>query len=108
MPENRIYDKKAFIFHFTLFCHEAAILSVEVGKYGRIVLPKKLRKKYGVDEGIRLIVTESRGRICLVPIKTYEKPTEALFGSVKTKTSIDEPKKFAREAVRIKLLEEIE
>ncbi len=78
---------------------------VEVGKYGRIVLPKKLRKKYGVDEGSRLIVTESMGRICLVPIKTYEKPTEALFGSLRTESPIDEPKHFAREASRSKIFE---
>ena len=82
-------------------------MSVEVGKYGRIVLPKKLRKKYGVEEGFRLIVTESMGRICLVPVKTYEKPTEALYGSLKGDKPIDEPKSFAREFMRKKLLEDM-
>jgi len=65
-------------------------LYVEVGKYGRIVLPKQLREKYGVHEGFRLIVTEFMGRICLVPVKV-ENP-------------VDEPKRFAREFMRKKLL----
>jgi AbrB family looped-hinge helix DNA binding protein len=82
-------------------------MSVEVGKYGRIVLPKKIRKKYGLHEGFRLIVTESMGRICLIPVKMYEKPTEALYGSVKTKEPIDEPKKVARDFIRNKLLEDM-
>jgi AbrB family looped-hinge helix DNA binding protein len=82
-------------------------MSVEVGKYGRIVLPKKIRQKYGVDEGIRLIVTEYMGRICLVPVKKYNKPTEALYGSIKVETPIDDPKALAREHIRKKLLEDL-
>ena len=83
-------------------------MSVEVGKYGRIVLPKKIRKKYGLNEGFRLIVTESMGRICLTPVKMYEKPTEALYGSVKINQPIDEPKTLAREFMRKKLLEDMQ
>ena len=82
-------------------------MSVEVGKYGRIVLPKKVREKYGMDEGIRLIITEYMGRICLVPVKKYDKPTEALYGSVKVEKPIDEPKQVAREYIRKKLLEDL-
>jgi AbrB family looped-hinge helix DNA binding protein len=82
-------------------------LSVEVGKYGRIVLPKKLRQKYGVEEGIRLIVTEYMGRICLVPVKKYDKPTEALYGSIKVETPIDDPKSLAIEHIRRKLIEDL-
>ncbi|MCW4046450.1 MAG: AbrB/MazE/SpoVT family DNA-binding domain-containing protein [Candidatus Bathyarchaeota archaeon] len=78
---------------------------MEVGKYGRIVLPKKLRRKYGVDEGIRLIITEHMGHICLVPVKKYEKPTEALYGAVKLEKPIAEPKRVAREHLRRKLVE---
>jgi len=81
-------------------------LSVEVGKYGRIVLPKRLRQKHGVHEGSRLIVTEYMGRICLVPVTTHLKPTEALFGSVKSEKPIDEPKQFARGYIRKKLIED--
>ena len=83
------------------------VVSVEVGKYGRIVLPKKIRQKYGMDEGFRLIVTEYMGRICLVPVKKYEKPTEALYGSVKVEKDIDDPKRMAREYIRKKLVEDL-
>ena len=83
-------------------------MSVEVGKYGRIILPKKIRKKYGVDEGLKLIVTESMGRICLVPIRTYSKPTDALYGSIKAEIPIEEPKTFAREFIRKKLIEDMQ
>jgi AbrB family looped-hinge helix DNA binding protein len=82
-------------------------MSIEVGKNGCIVLPKRLRKKYGIEEGFRLIVTESMGRICLVPVKTYEKPTEALYGSLKVDKPIEEPKSFAREHIRNKLLPDV-
>jgi AbrB family looped-hinge helix DNA binding protein len=80
---------------------------VEVGKYGRIVLPKKIRQKFGVHEGFRLIVTESRGRICLVPVKTYSNPANALYGSITVEAPIDEPKTLAREFIRKKLLEDM-
>ena len=83
-------------------------MSIEVGKYDRIVLPKKIRKKYGVQEGVRLIVTESMGHICLIPVKKYEKPTEALYGSIKAEKPIEEPKAYAREYTRKKLLKDME
>jgi AbrB family looped-hinge helix DNA binding protein len=81
-------------------------VSVEVGKYGRIVLPKRVRQKYGMNEGIRLIVTEYMGRICLVPVETHKKPTEALYGSVNPLKPIDDPKQLAREYIRRKLGED--
>jgi AbrB family looped-hinge helix DNA binding protein len=77
---------------------------VQVRRYGRIVLPKRVREKYGIKEGVRLIVVESIGRICLVPVNKYENPTEALYGSVKFEKPIDEPKQVAREQVRKKLV----
>jgi len=82
-------------------------LSVEVGKYGRIVLPKQVRQKYGMHEGIRLIIREFRGGICLVPVKTYENPTEALYGSVKVEKPINDPKQLAAEHVRKQLIEDL-
>jgi len=83
-------------------------MSVEVGRYGRMILPKKIRKKYGIDEGIRLIITDYMGRICLVPVKTYHKPTEALYGSLKIERAIEEPKQLARDYIRKKLIEDFE
>jgi AbrB family looped-hinge helix DNA binding protein len=83
-------------------------LSVEVGKYGRIVLPKKIRDKYGVREGFRLIVVDFKGQICLVPVNTYEKPTKALYGDVKLEKPVDEPKRVAREYIRKKLVDDFQ
>ena len=82
-------------------------LSVEIGKYGRIVLPKELRDKYGVKEGSKLIVRDYGGQIVLLPVMTYERPTEALHGSVKVEHPIEEPKEVAREHVRGRLVEEL-
>lgn len=49
-----------------------------------------------------------RGQIVLVPVKTYEKPTEALYGSVRLEEPIEEPKHVAREYIRNKLVEEVQ
>jgi AbrB family looped-hinge helix DNA binding protein len=100
-----IFGNKAYICRLHVYLSVIA-LSVEVGKYGRIVLPKSLRQKYGMREGIRLIITESAQGICLVPVETYERPTAALFGSVKTEKPVDEPKRVAREFIRRKLAED--
>lgn len=72
------------------------------------MLPKKIRQKYGLNEGIRLIITEYMGRVCLVPVKTHDKPAEALYGSVKLEKPIEEPKQLAREYIRRKLAEDFE
>jgi AbrB family looped-hinge helix DNA binding protein len=82
-------------------------LSVEVGKYGRIVLPKEIRERYGMGENSRLIIRERGGALILIPVRRYERPTEALYGSVELERPIDEPKKVAREHVRRKLVEEM-
>ena len=81
-------------------------LTVEVGRYGRMVLPKNIREKYGVKEGSRLIAMGFEGQIILVPVKNYDKPTEALYGSVKLDKPIDEPKSVARAYIRKKIAEE--
>ena len=79
--------------------------TVEVGKYGRIVLPKEIREMYDVREGTRLIVRWREGEIVLIPVKRYENPTEALYNSVIPEQPIDEPKEAAREHIRGKLVE---
>ena len=81
---------------------------VEVGRYGRLVLPKKVRDRYGVEEGTKLIVTELKDRMELLPVKTYGNPTEALYGSVHLEESLDEPKELARDYVRGKLAKELQ
>jgi len=84
------------------------VVSVEVGKYGRVVLPKELREKYDVRDGSRLIVRDLKGQIVLLPVRTYESPTKALHGSVRAEPPIEEPKEVARAYVRKKLIEELE
>jgi len=83
-------------------------LSVQIGKYGRVVLPKELREKYGAKEGSRLIIREFKGCIVLIPVTTYERPTEALHGSVKVQAPIETPKEVARAHARKRLVEELE
>ncbi len=78
---------------------------IMVGKEGRLVLPKKIRDKYGVKEGDRILVREFGSQILLIPVDRYDKPTKALHGSLKTKR-IDEPKEVARKYIRRKLAEE--
>lgn len=80
-------------------------MCVQVDRYGRLVLPKHLRDRYGVHEGTRLIVAGAKGRIVLVPVQTYDRPTEALYGSVKPQVPVDEPKQVARGHIRGKLSE---
>jgi len=82
-------------------------MSVEVGRYGRIVLPKEIRERYGVEESSRLIIREREGEIILLPVRRYERPTEALYGSIKLELPVDEPKRVAREHLRRKLVEEM-
>jgi len=82
-------------------------MSIVVGKEGRIVLPKVIRKKHRVEEGDRLIVREHEGQIVLIPVAKYGKPTEALHGSVKLEQTMKQPKEYARNYVRKKLREEM-
>ena len=81
-------------------------MSIQMGKYGRLVIPKEMREKYGVKEGSRFIIREYKGQIILIPVTIYEKPTEALHGSIKLETLVDEPKEVARKYIRKKLAEE--
>ena len=79
---------------------------IVVGKEGRVVLPKKIRDRYGVKEGDRILVREFGSQIILIPVDRYDKPTKALHGSIRTRKKIDEPKEFARNYMRRKLAEE--
>ena len=83
------------------------MMSMSVGREGRIVLPKAVREKHRVEEGSRLILREYGDQIVLIPISTHPKPTEALHASVKTGRPVDQPKEKAREHIRRKLMEEL-
>jgi AbrB family looped-hinge helix DNA binding protein len=80
-------------------------MHVEVGKEGRIVLPKEIREKREIEEKTRIIVRERQGEIVLIPVKRYSTPTQSLLGSVKVTIPIDDPKGLAREHATRKALE---
>ncbi len=81
---------------------------VEVGKEGRIVLPKEIRDRNELEEKTRVIVRERNGEIVLIPVKKYDKPTEALFGSLILNELLDDPKAYARRHVRDKVMERLD
>ncbi|MDP2900656.1 MAG: AbrB/MazE/SpoVT family DNA-binding domain-containing protein [Candidatus Bathyarchaeota archaeon] len=81
---------------------------VEVGKEGRIVLPKDIRDRNNIEEKTRIIVRERKGEIILTPVKKYREPTNALLGSLPLEEPLDEPKELARRHVREKALERLD
>jgi len=70
------------------------------------ILPERL-ERYEMDESSKLIIRKRGSQIILIPVRRYEKPTEALYGSVKPEKPIDEPKKIARGHIKQKLSREI-
>jgi AbrB family looped-hinge helix DNA binding protein len=100
-----LFGEKIFVCHFTTYL-SVKLLFVDVDKQGRIILPKRIRQKYGVHEGVRFVVTEFQGGIYLVPVKVYQEPTEVLFAAVRLRKPIEEPKQLAREHIRKELTED--
>ncbi|MCW4048877.1 MAG: AbrB/MazE/SpoVT family DNA-binding domain-containing protein [Candidatus Bathyarchaeota archaeon] len=80
--------------------------TVEMGKSGRIVLPKETREKYGLTEKSRMIIRERGDEIVLIPVKRYQNPTAALYGSIHLDKPVDDPKQAARRHIRERLREE--
>lgn len=80
--------------------------TLEVGRYGRIILPKDIRQRHGIREKSRLIVRERGNQIILIPVAVYENPTEAMYGSVDLTPPVDDPKETARRHLHKKALEE--
>lgn len=80
--------------------------TVEVGRFGRITLPKDLRNRHGIREKTRIIIRERGDQIILIPVASYDNPTDALYASVKFTTPVDDPKAEARRLIRDRLREE--
>ena len=58
--------------------------TIRVGTKGSIVLPMKIRKKYGIDDGSLLILDETKDGLVLraamaVPVKMYSPEQRAAF-----------------------------
>lgn len=73
---------------------------VKVGKFGRITLPKELRNKHGIREKTRIIIRERGDQIILIPVVSYDNPTDELYASVKFTSPINDPKAEARVFIR--------
>jgi len=80
--------------------------TVEVGRFGRITLPKELRNRHGIREKTRIIIRERGDQIILIPVASYENPTDELYASVKFSSPVDDPKAEARRYIREKVIEE--
>ena len=80
---------------------------IEMGKSGRIVLPKETREKYNLESKSKLIIREREGEITLIPVQRYENPTDKLFGLIKVDEPIDDPKGEARRFIREKVENQI-
>ncbi|MCX6655608.1 MAG: AbrB/MazE/SpoVT family DNA-binding domain-containing protein [Candidatus Bathyarchaeota archaeon] len=81
---------------------------VEVGKEGRIVLPKDIRDRNEIEEKTRVIVRERIGEIVLIPVKRYAKPTDALQGSLSLDEPLEDPKELARKHAREKAIQRLD
>lgn len=75
----------------------------KVGKRGTIVIPAELRRRYGIEEGARVIVEESEDGLLIrsalvVPIEVYtpERKAEFLLSNAVDKADYD----WARDEVR--------
>lgn len=44
-----------------------------VGEKGQIVIPKKIRDDFKIEKGIKLLITEEKGKIVLKPITLQDK-----------------------------------
>lgn len=76
----------------------------EIQQGGRITIPQKIRKKFGLVEGTIVKISAREGKIEIEP------PTRLsnLIGLAKTKNPSDNPKREARAYQRKKLLREVE
>jgi AbrB family looped-hinge helix DNA binding protein len=81
---------------------------VEVGKEGRIVLPKDIRDRNEIEEKTRVIVRERMGEIVLIPVKKYANPTDALTGSLPLDEPLNDPKELARRHAREKAIQRLD
>ena len=75
---------------------------VTVDEKDRIVVPRPLREKLGIEPGTVLEVEYKHGGILVKPKVPFRQPTEALWGMAKTLVE-ENPKKTARKAIASRL-----
>ncbi|KXB06144.1 hypothetical protein AKJ53_01200 [candidate division MSBL1 archaeon SCGC-AAA382F02] len=67
----------------------------KVSEGGRIVLPKKIRDKFGVEKGENVKIEVEGKKIVIKPESVEEDPVEKLYDSTQTEPE-QSPKKEAR------------
>lgn len=68
---------------------------VPVSSKGWVVIPKELRERYGIRPGSKVILTEEKGGITLMPLP--EDPIEAFQGIFKDYPLVEELLKTRKE-----------
>ena len=71
-------------------------METKISAGGRIVIPKSIRKMFGLEVGEEVIIDVEGRRIVIKPKKIVEDPVDRLYGSIKVKPETS-PKKVARE-----------
>lgn len=74
------------------------VTETRVSAGGRIVIPKEIRDKFGLDVGEEIVIDVEGRKIVIKPKKLVENPVDRLYGSVRVKPEVS-PKKVAREWV---------
>lgn len=78
-------------------------MKTTITKKGQIVIPAKLRKKYGIDPGITIHVKDEDGKIVLTPItKEYISSLRGIIKPKKGQKSALEMLEEERRADRIR------
>ena len=71
------------------------MITSKVSTKGSIVIPLNIRKKYGIEPGMQMSITESNGTIRIVPIP--KEPIKALRGCLNSSKTALEMKQEMRE-----------
>lgn len=77
-------------------------MKTKVSRGWRIVIPKDVRKRFGLKEGDEIKMEIKDRKIVLKPASIVENPVERLYGMLKVKPEAS-PKKVAREWMRKKI-----
>src|SRR5579871_2951602 len=79
-------DNWQFVRHtdFRLFCHKMEALASKVGRRGAVVLPAKLRRRLGIEEGSFVVAEEREDGILIrpatvLPVEVYTPERRAEF-----------------------------
>ncbi len=76
------------------------MVTSKVSSKGSIVIPLNIRKKYGIESGMQMSITESNGTIRIVPIP--KDPIKALRGCLNSsKTALEMKQEMRNEELTL-------